>query len=926
MMSTLNVPSVHDTGQRKSHALMSILQAGENDESVDILVDKIVEIAEEVLDSERVLLFFVGTAPDLFSLTCPFSSSIPLTLPLDRGIPGYVARTGRVHNTRHAASDPHHDPSIDARLGVTTRTCLCIPIVNSAGTVYAVLQAINKRRPGQDDEEDGGGGGAGGGAGGGGEERKEAAGEEGEAEPVYSVEDEEIGVAFCVGVHSTLRRRLTEVVMWRSRRGGEGGDKGIQSMLEIYGNSAHTGGRGTGVSGGYGDRGAQTDRVKRRSLGAAQFTTAVLHSIYHPHHSQIPEPSQLLPSVSDGSPLLLIDPQRRATWSRTMSMPFKGRRMPVTTLDLSHTTDLSVIGLAAGAGAAAAHKADGGGGDVGGSGSARQGVGSSAYTVLSNGAWQSPRGSRKGGLVPSHSALALYNTLPSHTRTLNSSHSTTTSNSGSVHPQPYSAHLSSYSHITHYTNSPLAMQPRGLPATSSTSTFSPLLMPMSLPAPSSSEEYLPTSATVASSTTISFASGPSSPMLPSSAAEEAASRGKAILTTSSRSSLTFPPSSPPSTSSSLITSVTFSSLDSLHSSPTSAPITASFPSFHSTSAVLPSRTSSSPSRFAAPWAAFDSEREEDSHSPPQQQPQQPPTMSSTASSTGSSPGFSSTQSSEASALRSSFSLPGPAPIVDELKSVTAAPPPSALASAITLSSLQSAAAEEEAESNAHEGGASASAGETPPPVSATTTSSLLLDSPPSTSMSSALGAAFLAPVACMTWPSLPASSLPDLDTLTSLSFNPFDYSEDALLHCCLLMLHSLDLTRHFGLDQATLQSFLLSVRSRYRHNPYHNWYHATSVMQFAYFTVRSTEAGDCLPKLDLLALLLAALCHDIDHPGTTNSFQVMAASPLALLYNDQAVLENHHAATTFTLLSHPSSSILSPLHSTLSQQQGARAA
>ena len=153
--------------------------------------------------------------------------------------------------------------------------------------------------------------------------------------------------------------------------------------------------------------------------------------------------------------------------------------------------------------------------------------------------------------------------------------------------------------------------------------------------------------------------------------------------------------------------------------------------------------------------------------------------------------------------------------------------------------------------------------------------------------------------------------------LATLNFNVFDYSDDQLLHCCFHMLDSLDLVSSFNLSLATLQCFLLGVRSKYRANPYHNFYHAVSVMQFAYFSVCKTELHEALPKLDQLALLVGCLCHDIDHPGTNNAFQVLAASELALLHNDQAVLENHHAATTFALLCCPDMSIFSPLHSSL---------
>lgn len=50
-----------------------------------------------------------------------------------------------------------------------------------------------------------------------------------------------------------------------------------------------------------------------------------------------------------------------------------------------------------------------------------------------------------------------------------------------------------------------------------------------------------------------------------------------------------------------------------------------------------------------------------------------------------------------------------------------------------------------------------------------------------------------------------------------------------------------------------------------------------------------------------MAALLAAAVHDVDHPGRTNSFLCNAGSELAILYNDTAVLENHHAALAFQL-------------------------
>lgn len=54
-----------------------------------------------------------------------------------------------------------------------------------------------------------------------------------------------------------------------------------------------------------------------------------------------------------------------------------------------------------------------------------------------------------------------------------------------------------------------------------------------------------------------------------------------------------------------------------------------------------------------------------------------------------------------------------------------------------------------------------------------------------------------------------------------------------------------------------------------------------------------------LDPTDFLALLIASICHDIDHPGRTNAFLCNVGHELAIMYNDSAVLENHHSATTF---------------------------
>jgi hypothetical protein len=65
----------------------------------------------------------------------------------------------------------------------------------------------------------------------------------------------------------------------------------------------------------------------------------------------------------------------------------------------------------------------------------------------------------------------------------------------------------------------------------------------------------------------------------------------------------------------------------------------------------------------------------------------------------------------------------------------------------------------------------------------------------------------------------------------------------------------------------------------------------------------------------VLSLMVAACIHDVDHPGYSNDFLVAASSELAILYNDQSPLENHHASTGFKILNKPANNFLNHLAS-----------
>lgn len=105
-----------------------------------------------------------------------------------------------------------------------------------------------------------------------------------------------------------------------------------------------------------------------------------------------------------------------------------------------------------------------------------------------------------------------------------------------------------------------------------------------------------------------------------------------------------------------------------------------------------------------------------------------------------------------------------------------------------------------------------------------------------------------------------------------------------------------------NLSRQHVYRFFMAVRQRYRTDiPYHNFKHAMSTLHYAFKMVQATDCWTELPVTSLMALLMGALCHDVDHRGRNNAFEVVTRSELALRYNDSSPLENHHCALAFEI-------------------------
>ena len=76
----------------------------------------------------------------------------------------------------------------------------------------------------------------------------------------------------------------------------------------------------------------------------------------------------------------------------------------------------------------------------------------------------------------------------------------------------------------------------------------------------------------------------------------------------------------------------------------------------------------------------------------------------------------------------------------------------------------------------------------------------------------------------------------------------------------------LELDRRLGLGRRAIRDFISEVRRRMPANPYHCWPHVADVTQAAYALAARSGVLRGMPDPERLALLLAALCHDLEHP------------------------------------------------------------
>ncbi|XP_029315174.1 high affinity cGMP-specific 3',5'-cyclic phosphodiesterase 9A [Cottoperca gobio] len=145
--------------------------------------------------------------------------------------------------------------------------------------------------------------------------------------------------------------------------------------------------------------------------------------------------------------------------------------------------------------------------------------------------------------------------------------------------------------------------------------------------------------------------------------------------------------------------------------------------------------------------------------------------------------------------------------------------------------------------------------------------------------------------------------------LKTPTFDNWQWEDAEIMVLLQVMYTDLDFIAAFNIEPEVLQQFLFEVYRRYNNIPFHNFKHCFCVTQMMYGLIWLTDLKSKMDSVDLLIMLTSAVCHDLDHTGYNNAYQINARTELALRYNDISPLENHHCAIAFEILEKTESNI-----------------
>jgi len=131
------------------------------------------------------------------------------------------------------------------------------------------------------------------------------------------------------------------------------------------------------------------------------------------------------------------------------------------------------------------------------------------------------------------------------------------------------------------------------------------------------------------------------------------------------------------------------------------------------------------------------------------------------------------------------------------------------------------------------------------------------------------------------------------DSVSRFDFNIFSYENKMKFKIAYHILDLNDWIDMYNIPKDVLVRFIKELERKYNkfNNPFHNFDHGVSVMQCCNFLVNQPTCNLLLNDLSHFSTVISGLCHDVNHTGRTNPFEISSRSKLAIRYLDRSVIE-----------------------------------
>jgi len=141
--------------------------------------------------------------------------------------------------------------------------------------------------------------------------------------------------------------------------------------------------------------------------------------------------------------------------------------------------------------------------------------------------------------------------------------------------------------------------------------------------------------------------------------------------------------------------------------------------------------------------------------------------------------------------------------------------------------------------------------------------------------------------------------------LCDLSFPCISYTNEELCQFTEQIFKEQNLLTEFKIAPEKFSKLIQMICYEYNVPAYHSFSHGFNVFQMFYALIKKTELEQILDKTEVFASLLASLGHDMNHKGYNNAYESKLRTENAVLYCDNAILENMHASYLIRTLKDP---------------------